>query len=231
MLPTGILICCAGPFWSGSLCLFGFFLPSLLCLISTLTQVGRGDLLFRFASSVLLWGGRGTADRYRCVWGAHTVFRPHWVCPVQGCLCFPRLDCSGSQLLYMEHALPCVRFQPSGTPQRADSAAPVFCAFPGPSSSGNQELDGCTLRGCGALSPLRCPSLSFCACGSHAFTFVFSRDPPRECWPSRISGSLYIETGGLFAVWEGIPSLGPSLPLSPPPCLLPPAGMGWSAAG
>ena len=31
---------------------------------------------------------------------------------------------------------------------------------------------------------------------------------------------------GLFAVWEGVASLGLSLPLSPPPCLLPPAGMG-----
>ena len=57
-------------------------------------------------------------------------------------------------------------------------------------------------------------------------------DPPGGgCQPSRISGSLWIETGGLLAVWEAVPSLGPSLPLSPLPCLLPPAGMGRSAAG
>ena len=31
---------------------------------------------------------------------------------------------------------------------------------------------------------------------------------------------------GLFAGWEGVASLGLSLPLSPPPCLLSPAGMG-----
>ena len=37
--------------------------------------------MFRFASSVLLRGGRGAADRCRCVWVALTVFRPHWVCP------------------------------------------------------------------------------------------------------------------------------------------------------
>ena len=43
----------------------------------------------------------------------------------------------------------------------ADSVAPAFCAFPGPSSSGSQELEGCTLPGCGAPSPLRAPSLSF----------------------------------------------------------------------
>ena len=56
-----------------------------------------------------------------------------------------------------------------------------------------------------------------------------SRDP--GCRPSRISGSLWIETGGLFAVWEEMPSLGLSLPLSLPPCLLPPAGMGRLFSG
>ena len=33
---------------------------------------------------------------------------------------------------------------------------------------------------------------------------------------------------GLFAGWEGVASLGLSLPLYPPPCLLPPAGMAGS---
>ena len=61
MLPTGLLICCTGPFWSGSLCLFGFCLPSLRCLISALTQAGKGDLLFRFASSVQSCCGEGGA--------------------------------------------------------------------------------------------------------------------------------------------------------------------------
>ena len=59
-------------------------------------------LLIQFSPAA---GGRGAADRYRCVCGALTVFRPHWVCPAQGCLCFPRLHCSGSRLLYMEQAL------------------------------------------------------------------------------------------------------------------------------
>ena len=36
---------------------------------------------------------------------------------------------------------------------------------------------------------------------------------------------------GLFAVWEGVASLGLSLPLSPPRCLLPPAGMGQLFSG
>ena len=55
---------------------------SLQCLISTLTQAGGGGLLFRFACSVVLWGGRGTADKCHWpVWGALSVFQPHWVCP------------------------------------------------------------------------------------------------------------------------------------------------------
>ena len=36
---------------------------------------------------------------------------------------------------------------------------------------------------------------------------------------------------GLFAGWEGVASLGLSLPLSPPPCLLPPARMGRLFSG
>ena len=32
-------------------------------------------------------------------------------------------------------------------------------------------------------------------------------------------------------MWEGVASLRLSLPLSPPPCLLPPAGMGWLFSG
>ena len=63
MLPSGILICCTGPFRSGSLCLFGFCLPSLRCLTSALTQAGGGDLLFRFASSVQSCCGEGGALR------------------------------------------------------------------------------------------------------------------------------------------------------------------------
>ena len=61
MLPSGILTCCTGPFWSDSLFLFGFCLPSLRCLISALTQAGGGDLLFRFASSVQSCCGEGGA--------------------------------------------------------------------------------------------------------------------------------------------------------------------------
>ena len=85
----------------------------------------------------------------------HTGFAP-----LTG-VCFPHLHCSGFQLLYMERALRCLWFQFWVLPKSADSAGTALCAFPGGSGSGGQELDGRTLPGCGAPSPLRSPSLSF----------------------------------------------------------------------
>ena len=129
-------------------------------------------------------------------------------------VCFPRLHCSGSRLLSRERALRCVDFpglsrSDSGfrvLHRSADSVGPVFCAFPCPSSSGSQELDGCTLLGCSVPYPLRGPSISFpahrssapCVCSRE---LASSRHPPGRCQPSRISGSLWLETGSLFAVW------------------------------
>ena len=157
--------------------------------------------------------------------------------PLTG-VCFPRLPCSGSTLLSRERALSCVHFpglsrSDSGfrvLHKDADSVGPAFCAFPGQSSSGSRELDGCTLPGAVRLL-LRGPILSFHACRSGApcvcsVKLDSSCDPPGKCRPARISGSLWLETGSLFAVWLGVTSLGPSLPLPAPPCLLPAVGNG-----
>ena len=55
---------------------------SLQCLISTLTQGGEGGHLFRLTCSIVLWGGRNTANKYHWhLWGVLTVYGPHWVCP------------------------------------------------------------------------------------------------------------------------------------------------------
>ena len=83
---------------------------------------------------------------------------------------------------------------------------PTFCASPGLSSLGGQEFHECTLPGCSAPYPLSGPSLSFHMCRSGApcicsGELVSSHDPPGGCQPSRISGSLWLETGRLFAVW------------------------------
>ena len=77
-------------------------------------------------------------------------------------VCSPRLHFSCSRLLYMERALCCVRFQFQLSHKNADLVGPAFCAFPGLSCSGIQELDERTLPGCSAPSPLRSPSLCFC---------------------------------------------------------------------
>ena len=100
---------------------------SLQCLISTLTQGGGGGHFFRLTCSVVLWGGRNTANKYH--WRVLTVIQPHWVCPHSQRVCFPSLHCSGSRLLCQElsevgpglRALPRskpLRFRFLGTPQR-----------------------------------------------------------------------------------------------------------------
>ena len=89
----------------------------------------------------------------------------------------------------------------------ADSAGPVFCAFPSLSSSGSQELDGSILPVCRAPYPPVVPASvclhvrwlgAPCVCSGE---LVSSCNPPSRCQPSRISGSLWLETGSLFAVW------------------------------
>ena len=222
VLPSGILICCTGPFGSGSLCLFGFCLPSLRCLISALTQAGGGDLLFRFASSVQSCCGEGGALQTDiAVCGEHSPCSN----PAQGCLCFPVYTAQAPGCSMWSE--PCVECGSSFRVlhKSADSVAPAFCAFLGLSSSGSQGLG----RPLPSAAPASISAANWLLVGCQQLVFVLRRCCGSR--PSRISGSLWIETGGLFAVWEGMPSLGLSLPLSPPPCLLPPAGMGRSAPG
>ena len=134
-----ILICCACNFQSGSLFFvyFGFLCKSIQCLISTLTQGGEGDLLFRLTRSVVVWGVRNTANKYHWhVWGVLAVSRPHWVCPRSRRVCFPSLQCSGFRLLSGEQTLGCMHFPGlsrlgSGSrvlPKGTDLVGPVFCA-------------------------------------------------------------------------------------------------------
>ena len=171
--------------------------------------------MFRFARSVVLWGGRGTADKYHWpVWGALAVFRPHWVCPPLRACMLPHLHCSGSRLLYRGRALSCVHFpgpSRSGSvsqvlPKGTGSVGPVFCSVPSPSSSGSQELEKHTLTRCSVPYPLHGPCLSFHACRLgvpcvSSGELVSSHNPPSRCQPFRISGSLSLKTGNLFAVW------------------------------
>ena len=113
-----------------------------------------------------------------------------------------------------------------------DSAGPAFCAFPGRATEAARSLTSALSPGAVRLIPSAVPASvsmrasQMCVAWVYLWELASSCDPPGGCRPSRISGSLWLETGGLFAAWEGMPSLGPSFPLSPPPCLLPPAGDG-----
>ena len=139
-----VLTCCTCHFLSSSLF---FILASsvckyLRCLISAPTQGGEIGHLFRLPCSVVLWGGRNTANKCHWrVWGVLAVYRPRWVCSSSWCV--P----SGSTLLRLQGALQehhpkwGLRFMHfpglshSGSASRVihkgtDSAVHVFCALP-----------------------------------------------------------------------------------------------------
>ena len=96
-----VLICCTYHFQNASLFILASCVcKSLQCLISALTQGGEGGHLLRLTCSVVLWGGRKTANKYHWfVRGVLEVYGPHWVCPSSQHICFPSLHCSGSRLL------------------------------------------------------------------------------------------------------------------------------------
>ena len=104
----------------------------------------------------------GRAGRCRqispCVGSTHRVPATLGL-PLLTGVCFPQLHCSGSQLLCMERALRCVLFQFSGSPRKRRLGCACVLGIPRRSSSGSQRLEGRTLPGCGAPSPLRGPSL------------------------------------------------------------------------
>ena len=101
------------------------------CLISVLTQGGAVVVtFFRLTCSVVLWGGRNTANKYHWrVWGMLAVSGPHWVALAHSVCVFPvytvqALGCSVGNCLRWApilHVLPRskpLRFRFSGTPQR-----------------------------------------------------------------------------------------------------------------
>ena len=102
-------------------------------------------------------------------------------------VCFPRLHCSGSRLLCGERALSRLHFpglSRSGSgfpvPHKGLGWACVLCLPVRATQAARSRL--------GAR----------CVCSGE---LVSSCDPPDGCQTSRISGSLWLETGSLFAVW------------------------------
>ena len=156
----------------------------------------------------MLRGGRGAADK--CHWHVweHSQCSGHsGFAPTHGCVLSP------STLLRLP-AAPC-------------GVGPALCAVPvfGYSTKVRTWLGLCFVPSLaraaqaarsltGALSPVRCtfsPPLSqpqFPARAGrvrapcvYSWELASSRDPPGRCRPSRILGSLWLETGSLFAVW------------------------------
>ena len=163
--------------------------------------------MFRFACSVALRGGRGAAGRYCCVWGAITVFWPLWVCPTHRCVLSPSILLRRPAALYGAgpalHAVPVLgsstkawtrldlRFVPS--PARAAQAAR---SLTGALSPGAVRLLPSTVSASVSTrtSRVRAP----CVCSGE---LASSCDSPGGCRSSRISGSVWSETGSPFAVW------------------------------
>ena len=131
---------------------------SLQCLISALTQEGEGGHLFRLTCSVMLWGGRNTANKYhRHMWGVLAVSWPHQVCPYSCACAFPvytsqavgcssrELSKAGPGLLGLPKSKP-LRFRFLRCSTKAQTWLGLhFVPFPSPSSSGDQVLGERTL--------------------------------------------------------------------------------------
>jgi len=88
---------------------------SLQCLISALMQEGEGGHFFRLTCSVVLWGGRNTANKYHWrVWGVLTVYGSHWVTLAHGACAFP---------VYTAQTPGCFE-------EELSKAGPTLCALP-----------------------------------------------------------------------------------------------------
>ena len=164
--------------------------------------------MFRFTCSVALRGGRGAADRYRCVWGALTLFWPHWVCPRSRVCAFPVYTAQAPGCSIWSG--PCVACGSSFQifHKSMDSVGPAFCAFPGRSSSSSQELDGGhSPRAWHALSPRWSqPQFPRVPVGCVLLVSILGSWPLAATLPAEVDHpesqeSLWLETGGLFAVW------------------------------
>ena len=188
---------------------------SLQCLISDLTQGGRGGLLFRFACSVVLLGGRALQTNITGVCGrTHSVLDTLGLPPLMACVLYPstllRLQVALQLVCTELHALPRpkpLRFQFSGTPQKPRlSWACVLCLpwpeqlrHPGARRARSPRVQRASSPPGSQPQFLR-TARSVAPCVSSG-ELDSSCDPLGGCQPSRISGSLWLETGSLFAVW------------------------------
>ena len=161
--------------------------------------------MFRFAGSVVLWGGRGTADKCHWpVWGALTVFRPHWVCPRSWvCVLSPstllRLPAALYGVVPVLWAVPVLGYSTKAQTRLGLS----FVLSLARAAQAAGSLTSTLSLGTVCLLPSAVPALvsalrlgAPCVCSGE---LVSSCDPPSGCQLSRISGSLWLKVGNLFA--------------------------------
>ena len=173
------------------------------------------------------FGEGGALQTDIAVCGEHSQCSGHTgFAPLTG-VCSPHLHCSGSRLLCRERALCGVWFQFSGPPQKRGLGCACFLRLPRPSGSGSQGLAGRSLPGCVRLLPFAAPA-SVSTCARRVPAPCVSPRPSRRVWTiQNLRTSLNRDWRPACSA-VGARSSGPSLPLSPPPCLQYPAGLGRS---
>ena len=165
-----------------------------------------------------------------CLGSTRSVPATRALPPLTG-VCFPRLHCSGSWLLYREWALRCVQFQFLGTPQRRRLGWVCVLCLPWPEQLRHPGAYGRTLP-CGVhLIPSAAPASVSVQAGLVRLVSVLRSCPPaatlstdvnhpesQEIFGYKLGACLQFGRGG--RLWGRV------FPFPLPPCLLPPAGDG-----
>ena len=173
----------------------------LQCLISALTQGGEGDNLFRLTFSLVLWGGRDTANKYHwpCVGSAHSVWAtldlPQLKAMCASGVCTAQAPgCSAAALSRVGpafRALPTsqpLRF--SGTLQGHDSVGCPLFAIPMSEQLRRPGVCQATAPGGPRIlvtSPIATNALSQ-VCRVSPRELISGCGPPGRCQPCRIPG-------------------------------------------
>ena len=206
-------------------------------------DTGGGDgHLFRLPCSVVLWGGRSTANKSHWpVWGALPASRPPWVCPrSRGCAFLvytaQAAGCSAGNCLrrpWVAGPFPGLSRSGSGSRYSTKAQARLVprseqLGWPGAWRARSPRVGA-------ASSRLPVPSARFRRL-SCAVSLLWAADlwlrPSQRMSTGQNPRKSWLATGSLLTVWERMPSLGPRLPLSvlaAAACLQ--RGMGRSTAG
>ena len=192
---------------------FGFF----CLLVSSVSNFhpdsrGEGGHLSRLTCSVLLWGGRSTANKYHWrVWGVLAVSRCTGSAPAHGVWAFPVYTAQAQVALQgncLRRALGCMHFpglSRSGSGSQVlhkgtDSVGHAFCALPRPEQlrrPGTWRVQSPQAGGSSYHLPGH-SSVTWVAKGTpvsgvlcvSSGELISGCDPPSRCQPSRIPRSL-----------------------------------------